>query len=284
MSPARSPLLSLAILVSLFSLVGAGARAQQPPKPKVLAPQTPVWPRLPLSKRGKLTPAEQVLTGGFWIIDANLKSSLYLRNDLKTDPLTVTPVLYLGNGNAYPLPPVILDPSGTATVDLNQALANQNIAPYASLSGYIELNYQWAWPTICAIVRNVDTTHSLIFTSGLQSQARTRIVYTQGLLGGRNGQQFHRHRNSRWHRKRRVQLLCVLCALTLVSSVLSLVCPSFHTNPQANPEFACQSYISMLRYPLNKSIEAALNFVIRTKPRGRNQLRTLLLFLKMPAF
>jgi hypothetical protein len=53
-------------------------------------------------------------------------------------------------------------------VSINQALANQGIAPYATLSGYVEIQYQWPWAAICGTVWDVDTTHSLIFTYGLQ--------------------------------------------------------------------------------------------------------------------
>jgi hypothetical protein len=35
--------------------------------------------------------------------DANFKSSIYLRNSVETDPITVTPVLHLSNGSKYTL-------------------------------------------------------------------------------------------------------------------------------------------------------------------------------------
>jgi hypothetical protein len=100
------------------------------------------------------------------MIGANFKASLYLTNGLKTDPLTVTPILYLSNGVPYALSPLKLEPSGTAIVDINQELANQGVAPYATLSGYAEVQYQWASAVLCAGVWNVDAVHSLIFTSG----------------------------------------------------------------------------------------------------------------------
>jgi hypothetical protein len=103
------------------------------------------------------------------MIGANFKATLYLSNGLKTDPITVAPALYLSNGVRYALRSVTLEPSGTATVDINQALAEQGIAPYATLSGYVEVQYQWPWAAICATVRNVDTLHSLIFVYGAQS-------------------------------------------------------------------------------------------------------------------
>jgi hypothetical protein len=95
--------------------------------------------------------------GGFWMTDANFKATLYLGNSMKTDPVTVTPILHLSNGVQYVLSPVTLEPSGTALVNINQALAKQGIAPYATLSGYVEIQYQWPWAPICAPVWDVDT-------------------------------------------------------------------------------------------------------------------------------
>jgi hypothetical protein len=103
------------------------------------------------------------------MIDANFKASLYITNDLRTDALTVNPALYLSNGVHYTLAPITLEPSGTAIVDINQELAKQGLAPYATLSGYVEVRYSWPWPAICATVRNLDTVHSLIFTHPLQT-------------------------------------------------------------------------------------------------------------------
>lgn len=101
-------------------------------------------------------------------IDPNLKSSIYISNNLETSPLTVTPVLWLSNGGKYALPPVDLAPGGTAIVDINDGLAQQGVAPYATLSGYVELDYDWAWDALCAMVRNVDFLRSVIFQFNLQ--------------------------------------------------------------------------------------------------------------------
>jgi hypothetical protein len=100
--------------------------------------------------------------------NAYFKSALYLKNGLKTGPLTVTPALYLSNGVRLPLAPVTMEPSGTAVVNINQALADQGLTSYASLNGYVEITFQWAWDAVCATVRNVDTVHSLTFISNLQ--------------------------------------------------------------------------------------------------------------------
>lgn len=87
--------------------------------------------------------------------------------------MTVTPVLYLSNGVKYKLPDVNLEPSGTAVVDLNAALESLGIASYATLSGYVEVDYSWPWDPLCATLRNLDTSHSLIFHYPLRS---TKLV------------------------------------------------------------------------------------------------------------
>jgi hypothetical protein len=103
------------------------------------------------------------------MIDGNFKSSIYLKNGVETSAVTVTPILYVSNGTKYTLPSVQLDPAGMAIVDINSALQNLGIAPYATLSGYVEIDYNWPWDPICATIRNLDTAHSLIFNYGLRS-------------------------------------------------------------------------------------------------------------------
>jgi len=155
----------LASFVFALCTLSVCTNAQQP---KVPAPHRPVAPRL--EKRlpwGKPT-IRQSATGGLWMTDANWKASLNLTNGLKADPIVVTPVLYLSNGQRYPLSPVKLEPSGTAIVDLGQALASVGIAPYATLCGYAEIEYQWPWAAVSATVKNVDLVNSLIFIFGLQ--------------------------------------------------------------------------------------------------------------------
>jgi hypothetical protein len=61
-----------------------------------------------------------------------------------------------------------LEPAGIATVDINAALTSLGIASYATLSGYAEIQYKWAWVPICATIRVVDTLHSVIFTYGMR--------------------------------------------------------------------------------------------------------------------
>jgi len=83
----------------------------------------------------------------------------------------VTPILYLSNGQMYQLADVKLEPSGTAVISVNDALAAQGIAPYATLTGHVEVRYTWPWDALCVSVRDVDPVHSLIFTYNLQPAA-----------------------------------------------------------------------------------------------------------------
>lgn len=161
-----SPLGRTAGILAAFLLVlPITAFTQQP---KVLAPHDPIAPKM--SHRSPLPAAvADSMVGGPWIVDANFKSSIYLKNVVETSPVTITPVLYLSNGTKYTLPAVQLEPSGTATIDINAALQNLGIAPYATLSGWVELQYNWPWAPLCAIIRDVDVAHSMIFTFGVQA-------------------------------------------------------------------------------------------------------------------
>jgi len=141
----KFPLLLATSIMLVLALNGA---AQQP---KVLAPHRPINPRVPDS-RIQHPAVERSLVGGFWMIDANRKATIYLKNSMDTSPLTVAPILYLSNGARYSLTPVAIEPSGTAVVSINDALEKQGIAPYSTLSGYLEVQYMWAWDPICATV------------------------------------------------------------------------------------------------------------------------------------
>jgi hypothetical protein len=107
------------------------------------------------------------MVGGLWMTDANFKSTIYLRNDVETDPVTVTPILWLSNGKKFVLNDVTLEPAGISVININQALANQGVSSWATLTGYVEIQYTWQWDALCVIVWNVDVSHSLILTSGL---------------------------------------------------------------------------------------------------------------------
>jgi hypothetical protein len=137
----------LSVLVALaLCVLDVGSLAQQP---KVLAPHKPVEPQLPFTGKWHKPAVLRSMVGGLWMTDANFKSSIYLKNDVKVAPITATPILYLSNGQSYQLADVKLEPSGTAVISVNDALAAQGIAPYATLSGYVEVQYTWPWDALC---------------------------------------------------------------------------------------------------------------------------------------
>src|ERR1700728_434827 len=155
----------LSFLALAFStLLITGVAAQQP---RLLAPHKPVPPALPYTGKWHSPAAPRSMIGGLWMVDANLKSSIYIKNSVKVAPIAVTPVLYLSNGHKYQLADVNLEPSGTAVVNINQALADNGIAPWATLKGYVEIDYNWPWDALCVTVRFVDVLHSAIFSYNL---------------------------------------------------------------------------------------------------------------------
>ncbi len=120
------------------------------------------------------------MVGGLWMIDANFKSTIYIKNGVKNAAVTVSPILHLSNGKSFTLPDVNLDPSGTAVVNVGDALARQGIASWATLSGYAEIKYTWAWDPLCVTIQDVDTTHSLIFTYTLRPSSPDPRAVTAG--------------------------------------------------------------------------------------------------------
>lgn len=167
MYPIRSAVLamrlSLFILVCLTACSALISQGQ-----RVTAPNKKVPPKLTSPVPSPQAATQRSLVGGLWKVDSNFKSSIYIKNLVETSSVTVTPILYLSNGVELDLNPVTLDPSGTSVVDINAALASKGIAPFSSLSGYVEVRYTWQWDPVCVTVRDVDVNHSLIFTYGLQ--------------------------------------------------------------------------------------------------------------------
>lgn len=171
------------LLVAIFT---SNLLAQQP---KVLAPHRPVLPLAPKPWRLHKPSVPRSMVGGLWKVDATFKSTIYIKNYVQTSELTVTPVLHLSNGKSYTLPEIKLEPAGIALVSVNDALRDKGIAPYATLSGYVEVKYQWPWDALCVTVRNVDIVHSLIYTYFLRDfpqsifrpQAAAETHYTEGM-------------------------------------------------------------------------------------------------------
>jgi hypothetical protein len=179
-------------------------------QPKVLAPHRPIPPSVPRDKKWDKPPVQQSAVGGLWMSDANVKSSLYLKSTLKTDPLTVTPSVYLSNGQHYTFSPVTLEPSGAAIIDINQSLALQGIAPYAQLYGYAEIEYQCAWAPVTATIRNVDVLNSLIFIYPLQQPPEVFTSHDRSAPG----QAAHKFEGLWWKQEKDVSGFLALANVT----------------------------------------------------------------------
>jgi hypothetical protein len=166
----------LFVVIALFASVSP-LSAQEP---RILAPHKHALPLLPYTEKWHKPATLRSMVGGLWMIDANFKSSIFIKNGIKVAPLAVTPILYLSNGHRYELASINLEPSGVAVVDINQALADQGIAPWATLMGYVEVQYKWPWDALCVTVRNVDAVHSLVMAHNL----RPALLY--GVENGTN--------------------------------------------------------------------------------------------------
>jgi hypothetical protein len=163
----RTRLLRLTICsFALAAALIANSSAQQ--TPVVAAPHKHALPVLPFTGNWHNPPVQRSMVGGMWMIDPNFKSSIYIKNSVKVAPMTVTPILYLSNGQRFQLADVNLEPAGIAVVNINQALADKGIAPYATLRGYVEIQYMWPWDALCVTIRNVDVVHSVVFTHNLR--------------------------------------------------------------------------------------------------------------------
>lgn len=170
----RSFLLLAALLVpfavaSAQQGLGVASKFHFRQHPEVLAPHRPMPPQVPESKRHRL-PAGKAgsVIGGIWMTDANFKSTLTLRSIIATSAITVKPIIYLSNGAQFPLADVKLDPDGVVVLNLNNELAKHGISSFATLSGYVEVQYTFPWVPVCATVRAFDPVHSLLFYYGLQ--------------------------------------------------------------------------------------------------------------------
>lgn len=163
-SPCRATAFRTQSILFLTVLMSCAGLAQ---KPFVPAPHKPVPPLLPQPAQWHSPATPRSVVGGLWRTDANYKSAIYIHNGVQASPLHVIPVLYVSNGTRLALPEVTLEPTGIAVVDINAALQQQGIAAWATLSGYVEVDYQWPWDALCVTVRNVDPIHSELFNFGL---------------------------------------------------------------------------------------------------------------------
>lgn len=126
------------------------------------------WPRKPLKA--------QEAEGGIWRIDNGFQPMFMLKNALEIAPITVTPVLFMEDGTEYDLTPVQLDPSGTAMVNIRDALqvAPPNVQSHISTYGSASMRMQWAWPgAVRGAIRNTDEIRGLIYQTHLQADTAT---------------------------------------------------------------------------------------------------------------
>jgi len=196
LSSHRRCIFSTLLIVLVSGLLDGVAWAQVAPNtavsaqhfrqhPYVPTPSKPMPPHVPQSRRHPL-PAAQTgsVIGGLWMTDANFTSTLTLRSIVASAAITVKPIIYLSNGTKFSLTDVILAPDGVAVINLNDELAKQGISSYATLNGYVEVQYNFPWVPICATVRALDPVHSLLFYYGLGPSVHvTQPQFTPGQSG-----------------------------------------------------------------------------------------------------
>jgi len=103
------------------------------------------------------------------MIGPDMKASISIKNVVEVAPITVKPILYLSNGHRFTLPDLPIEPAGTAVIDINQALQDHwGISGWATLVGYVEIQYSWAWDAACATISDLDLTNSLSYSFVLQ--------------------------------------------------------------------------------------------------------------------
>ena len=209
----------MSIRAARLSLVFVALTSLAAQQPKVLAPHKPIEPIVtPQPNWHFRAPTQRSMVGGFWMIDANFRSTLHLTNVVDNAPITATPVNYLSNGKSFTIPDVKVEPAGTAVVNINDELNKQGIASWATLSGYVEVRYTWAWDSLCVTVQNVDTAHSLIFEYGL----RPALSNNQLLTSASAVQQSQTLESTWWKQEENVTAFVAL-SNTLAHSVTTSV-------------------------------------------------------------
>jgi hypothetical protein len=119
--------------------------------------------------------------GGVWMTGPSLHSTLHLKNLIESSPVTITPVLHVSNGKSLIFHPVTIGAGAVTVVDINAGLDGLGLASYATLTGFVEIRYQWPWIPICATVRNTDSAHSLLFNYFLQPWYRNPPILPASL-------------------------------------------------------------------------------------------------------
>jgi hypothetical protein len=79
-------------------------------------------PLASFSYAGKPVPEPHAIFAPYWTSEPGWDTELQLRNNLSSEPLTVTPILRLAAGQEVPLSPVTISPQASVSVWVNQAL------------------------------------------------------------------------------------------------------------------------------------------------------------------
>ena len=111
--------------------------------------------------------ATQSLVSALWRTDGSTVAKIHIKNAIVMKAVPVIVTLFMEDGTALALDPVIVPASGEATVNLNQALASAptRYAGHVSTEGTAQLDYQWEGAGhITASLNLKDLVHSLSFS------------------------------------------------------------------------------------------------------------------------
>ena len=109
-------------------------------------------------KHSKLPVVNRSLVGGVWRVDHTFVATIQIKNALRNEAITVTPVLYMADGTEYVLPQHKLTPYAFAQININEALqaAPPEITAHLSERGSVELRFRHRWNAINATLQNLD--------------------------------------------------------------------------------------------------------------------------------
>lgn len=88
--------------------------------------------------------ARQTRFSPFWTNEEDCQTTMHLRNNLVNSDLTVSPVLYMEDGEAIRLSPMTLPPSASAAIPVNETV--RNLGYHDPLFGGAEFHFDAAYP------------------------------------------------------------------------------------------------------------------------------------------
>ena len=112
---------------------------------------------------GQQPPGEvHVRNSSYWSAYEGRQSTVQLRNNLLNAAITVAPILYLGNGTATELDPIVLPPQANVALDINRVLLDKGLPPDAE--GSIAFRYTGNANALSAETLIVQAEHSFSYT------------------------------------------------------------------------------------------------------------------------